>query len=211
MAIICPTVTAYDTHEYRDQINRIKPFAERIHIDLMDGDFAPTRSPDLEEIWWPHHLTADIHLMYRRPMDYIAKLIELKPNMVIVHAEAEVHHMHFVAELHRRDIKAGIAILQHTPIENIEQILHSFDHALVFSGNLGFHGGETDLGLLQKVKAIKEHHPEVAIGWDGGIHNGNARQLIEGGVDILNVGGFIQKAPDAKGAYATLVSIANGN
>lgn len=207
MPTICPTVTAYDMHDYRVQMERIALFSKRIHIDLMDGEFAPSKSPDLEHIWWPHELTADIHLMYRRPMDYLEKLIKLKPHMVIIHNEADVHHMHFAAELHKENILTGLAILQDTPVEHAEQIMHSFDQVLVFSGKLGFHGGITDLGLLKKVTQIRDNHPDAEIAWDGGISADNAAALIAGGVDVLNVGGYIQKSATPQTAYATLESI----
>ncbi len=207
MAVVCPTVTAFDTSEYRVQMQRLKAFAQRIHIDLMDGEFAPTTSPGLDKIWWPPELTADIHLMYQRPMEHLEQLIKLRPHMVVIHNEAEVHHMHFAAELHKADIKVGLAILQDTPIEYAYQIMHSFDHVLVFSGKLGYHGGEADLGILDKVRKVREHHPEAEIGWDGGINGDNARQLMAGGVEVLNVGGFIQKAPDPAANYEKLVSL----
>lgn len=198
---VCPTITAFDTHEYRSQIEQIEPFANRIHIDLMDGEFAPTVSPPLEQIWWPHKITADIHLMYKRPMEHIEILLKLKPHMVIVHNEAEVHHMHFAAELHKHNIKTGLAILKDTPAEYTYQILHSFDHVLIFSGNLGYHGGTIDLNLLDKVDKIKSHHSHAEISWDGGINDKNAKKLVDGGVEVLNVGGFIQKSKNPKAAY----------
>lgn len=201
MALICPTVTATDLHEYRAQIERIAPFAERIHIDLMDGKFAPTKSPELNRIWLPSEVVSDIHLMYESPMEHLEQLIKLRPNMVVIHNEARVHHMHFAAELHKAGIKAGLAILQDTPVEYAYQIMHSFDHVLIFSGNLGHHGGLADLGLLDKVKAIRENYPEAEIGWDGGINVDNAKQLQDGGVDVLNIGGFIQHAQDPATAY----------
>lgn len=207
MVVICPTVTAFDPHEYRVQMERLKLFAERIHIDLMDGEFAPTKSPGLDQVWWPPEFTADIHLMYQRPMEHLEQLIKLRPHMVIIHNEADVHHMHFAAELHKADIKVGLAILKDTPVEHAYQIMHSFDQILVFSGNLGYHGGEADLGILDKVHKIHEHHPGVEIAWDGGINADNARQLIEGGVAVLNVGGFIQKSTDPAGAYAKLKAL----
>lgn len=207
MAVICPTVTAFDPHEYRVQMERIAPFTNRVHVDLMDGDFAPSVSPNLEEIWWPHHVQADVHLMYKKPMDYLEQLIKMNPRMVIIHNEAEVRHMHFAAELHKAGILAGLAILQDTPIEHAYQIMHSFDQVLIFSGNLGFHGGETDFGLLNKVQKTAEHHPGVEIAWDGGISDQNAKQLVDGGVDVLNVGGFIQKSENPKAAYDKLSSV----
>lgn len=205
MAVICPTVTAYDHNAYREQMERVSGFAKRIHIDLMDGDFAPKVSPGLDEIWWSHDVVPDIHLMYRKPMDVLDKLIKLRPRMVIIHNEADVHHMHFVAELHKENILVGLAVLQDTAIENAYQIMHSFDQVLVFSGNLGYHGGTADLGLLDKVKKIKTHHSDAEIAWDGGINDQNAKQLIEAGVDVLNVGAYIQKAADPETAYARLL------
>jgi ribulose-phosphate 3-epimerase len=204
---ICPTVTAYDMHEYRVQMERLVPFAKRIHIDLMDGEFAPTRSPELTRIWWPPELVADIHLMYKRPMDYLETLIRLKPAMVIIHNEADVHHMHFAAELHKNDIQVGLALLHDTPVEYAYQIMHSFDQVLVFSGNLGYHGGQADLGQLDKVTKIRAHHPDAEIAWDGGINDENAEALLSAGVRVLNVGGYIQKNDNPERAYATLEAI----
>jgi ribulose-phosphate 3-epimerase len=207
MPVICPTITAFDTHEYRIQMERITPFAERVHIDLMDGVFAPTKSPGLQHIWWPHELQADIHLMYQKPMEYIDQLIKLHPHMVVIHNEADVHHMDFAARLHQHDIKVGLAILQDTPIEWAYQIMHSFDQVLVFSGNLGHHGGEADMKLLDKVAAIRDHHSSAEIAWDGGISAANIRQLVEAGVEVLNAGGAVQKADDPANAYATLKTL----
>lgn len=208
MAIICPTITAYDTHEYRAQVEQIASFAKRIHIDLMDGVFAPTKSPDLQRIWWPHDIEADIHLMYQEPEDHIDQLIRLKPHMVIIHNEAHhIHHMDFAARLHREGIQVGLAVLRDTPIEWAYQIMHSFDHVLVFSGNLGYHGGEADLDLLDKVRKIREHHPDVEIGWDGGINDKNIRQLVESGVEVLNTGGYIQRSQNPAAAYNKLVEL----
>jgi ribulose-phosphate 3-epimerase len=208
MAVICPTVTAYEPHQYREQIERLLPFAHRIHIDLMDGQLAPTVSPPLESIWLPHEFTVDIHLMYQRPGDYLAQLIKLMPSLVVIHAEADVDHTLFAAELHKADIQTGLALLQHTSVESVESIINSFDHVLVFSGNLGHHGGMLDMGLIGKVTEVRELHPEAEISWDGGITDQNAAHLIRAGVDVLNVGGFIQKSSNPAASYATLESLA---
>ena len=204
MAIICPTVTAYEPHQYREQMEQIDAFAERVHIDLMDGDFAPTKSPALSQIWWPHHILADIHLMYRRPMDYLELLIKLQPKIVVIHFEAEVDHMHFAAELHKAGIDAGLALLQTTTVEDASRVMDSFDQVLIFSGDLGHHGGKADMGLLNKVSEVSKAYPDIEIAWDGGISDQNAKALVAGGVDVLNVGGFVQKSDNPADAYAKL-------
>lgn len=205
MAVVCPTILADNAADYAKQMGKIAPFVSRVQIDLMDGEFAKPKSIPLEGVWWPAGIDADIHFMYANPFDYLDKLIHLNPHLVIIHVEANIHHMHFAAELHKAGIKVGLAALPQTPVANIEQILHSFDYFLIFSGDLGHFGGEAKLELLSKAKAAKGHHPDLEIGWDGGINDQNARQLFEGGVDVLNVGGFIQKAEDPFKAFNVLV------
>lgn len=150
MATICPTVTAFDAHDYRAQMELVTKFAERVHIDLMDGIFAPTKSPSLDQIWWPEDVTADIHLMYQNPMNYLDKLVQLKPNLVIIHYETQDNLAHMATHLHENGIKTGLAILSETPAEKAFDLLPCFDHVLVFSGKLGYHGGEADLSNLEK-------------------------------------------------------------
>lgn len=200
MTTVCPTVTAYDLNEFKSQLSQLM-FAPRLHIDLMDGQFAPTKSPSLADIKLPAHKTCDIHLMYQKPMDYLQELESLNPNMVIIHNESEVHHMHFAAELHRRGIKAGLALLADTPVSYAEQVMHSFDYVLIFSGHLGYHGGQADLGLLDKVRQVRQIHPDAEIAWDGGINDQNAKQIADAGVDVLNVGGFVANSDDPQKAY----------
>lgn len=209
MPIICPTITAYDAHSFRVQMERIEPFAERIHIDLMDGIFAPTTSPRLHEIWWPDHIVADIHLMYQDTMAQIDRLIELKPNLVIIHQEALGNHQEFADRLHQHDIKVGIALLKDTPAETVLHKILSFDHVLVFSGDLGKHGGIADMTILEKVATLRNYSTTIEVSWDGGINDSNISTLVHGGVDVLNVGGFIQSSMNPVEAYAKLKTLMN--
>lgn len=204
MPVVCPTVTAYDTHEYREQMERIGPFAKRVHIDLMDGHFAPTKSPDLRHVWWPEGVTADIHLMYQRPLAQLPLLIKLRPHLVVIHAEADVDHEGLAKNLRRVGIRAGLALLADTPPERVKSIVKTFDHLLVFSGHLGYHGGQADLKLLDKVKELHGLNPHAEIGWDGGVTDNNAKRLVDAGVDVLNVGGFIQAAQEPRSRYDSL-------
>jgi ribulose-phosphate 3-epimerase len=208
MPTICPTITAEDNHDYRAQMELISPFAKRVHIDLMDGQFAPSRSPELNQTWWPDNITADIHLMYKFPESSLDTLISLHPSLVVWHYEAEVDHLQFAARLRDNGIKVGLALLQQTSVDDIKDLLPNFDHVLIFSGHLGYHGGEADLSLLDKVQQIKDLNLDIEIAWDGGINETNARQLIDAGVSVLNVGGYIHSSSSPASAYATLEALA---
>lgn len=206
MSIICPTVLASEPHAYREQLERAARLADRIQIDLMDGDFAPSRSINPVQVWWSDGLIADIHLMFRRPSEHIETLVSLQPSMVIVHAEAEGDVLALIKHLQRLGIKAGVALLKPTEARDAVPLIESADHVLIFSGDLGHFGGHADLAMLRKVADVKAIHPGVEIGWDGGANADNVAELAAGGIDVINVGGAIQRADDPQSAYDTLVS-----
>lgn len=204
-AVICPTITAVDSREYNAQMNRISSFAKRIHIDVADGQLAPRKLIDLDQLWWPGNITVDIHIMYQQPFTYTELLIVQHPELVIVHAEADGDFLGFSARMHKHGIEVGVALLPQTKVDTIMSALGDIDHVLIFSGNLGFQGGsQADFSLLKKVRALKALKPALEIGWDGGVDDQNARTLIDGGVEVLNVGGYIQQAANAAEAYAKL-------
>ena len=204
MSIICPTVLASDQNDYKAQMDKIKPFAERIQIDLKDNDFAIGQSVPLADIRWPEGVTADIHMMYRNPQDYLQTLIKLKPNMVIVHAESNCDIPKMAADLREAGIKSGLAVLQPTKINDVSYIFPHVQHLLIFSGDLGRFGGQVDLNLTNKIAEARNIHKYLEIGWDGGVNATNIIELAKAGVDVLNIGGAIQNAAHPQEAYATI-------
>lgn len=207
MATICPTVLAENPHQYREQIERVVPFATRIHIDFADGEFTNTKTPSLDQAWWPHTMQADLHIMYKNPSQYLEAIIPLNPRLVIIHAEAEGDFMAFADALHQAGIQAGVALLAETKVDTIRPFMDSVDHVLIFSGELGHFGGKADLDLLTKIHEVKQLKKDITVGWDGGINADNITHLADGGVDVLNVGGFIQRAEDPQAAYQTLTQL----
>lgn len=203
-ATICPTVTAQNADEYRHQMGRLASFVKRVHIDVADGIFTPVKLLPIDQVWWPGGVRADLHVMYKKPFEHYKLYLSLAPQMVVVHAEADGNFVPFAELLHRHGIEVGVALKQETAAELIRPALQFIDHVQIFSGNIGHFGGQADLRLLDKVKKLREWKPQLEIGWDGGINNNNARALAVGGVDVLNVGGFIQHASDPRMAYGTL-------
>ncbi len=203
-ASICPAVLATYPEEYNRQIERIAPFATRIHIDIADGVFAPNKTIEASDIWWPGGIRADIHVMHKRPVEIIDALIALRPQLVILHAEAQGDFLTVAKQLHYHGIEAGVALLPKTPVEIIRPAIDIVDHVLVFSGDLGHYGGQLDLTHLEKVKELRRMNHRIEIGWDGGVTDKNIKQLVDGGVEVAVSGGFIQKAPDPNAAYTRL-------
>lgn len=209
MAEIAPAVLCETEADYQAAIERLHPFASRVHIDLTDGEFAPTFTVGVEKLWWPQEWTVDIHAMVARPSMYVDALIALRPHMVIFHAEVEEDLKPVLQQLQQAGIKAGVGLLKPTVPSSVHEYIELADHAMVFTGDLGHYGGRASLMQLEKVRFIRAIHPEIEIGWDGGANPENAYSLAQGTVDVINVGGAINKADDPQGVYTQMVNEIN--
>jgi ribulose-phosphate 3-epimerase len=205
---VCPAILAKDPEDYRRQVERVTTAAVRLHIDLSDGNFTPEKTVRIDEVWWPGGMRADLHVMYKKPFEHTKLLLDLRPQMIIVHAEAEGDFIGFAKEAHMHGVEVGVALQPQTHPEVLQPALPFVDHVLIFSGKLGSFGGHADLALLSKVKHLRQMKPQLEIGWDGGIDDHNARQLAQGSVDVLNSGGFIQKAPNPIAAFRAIAKAA---
>lgn len=202
---ICPTITAANPEEYRQQMERVEPFAGRLHVDLSDGKFAPRRLVNFDQVWWRGDRSIDLHLMYQWPTIHRDVLLALAPRLIVIHAESEGNFAGFADILHHHGIEVGVALLAKTPVSVIQPALDFIDHVLIFSGNLGHQGGsKADLKLLEKAQELKQLKPALEVGWDGGVNDKNIAQIASAGVEVINVGGFIQKDDDPASAYAKL-------
>ena len=203
-SVIAPAILAENAQQYKEQVDRITGFAERVHIDLTDGEFAPTFTVSIPELWAPEGWTIDIHAMVNKLDEYVPKLIALRPHLIIIHAEAEGDVLGALKEIKRSGIMAGLALLKPTVPQTVEELLKEAEHFLIFSGELGQFGGTASLMQLEKIRLVKMINPNVEIGWDGGVMVDNAYSLVQGGVNVLNVGGTIQKATDPPAMFAKL-------
>jgi ribulose-phosphate 3-epimerase len=209
MSVIVPTVLAESPDDYKTQIERLHGFAERIHIDISDGEFAPTFTVGAAQVWWPQEWTVDIHAMVARPSEHLETLISLKPHMLIFHAETSEDIVPILTHVKKFGIKAGLALLRSTVPGTVSDAISVADHVMIFSGDLGKYGGTASLMQLEKVRLIRTLKPSVEIGWDGGVNVENVYSLSQGGVGVLNVGSTIARAQDPQSVYATLVNEIN--
>ncbi len=208
-AVIVPCVTVSTSEEYKESLGRIHLFAQRIHVDISDGSFAPTVLITPDQIWWPQEWQVDVHVMSTQPSQHVQQLIALKPYMITVHAEAKEDVLPLLQQIKLGGIRAGVALMRPTVPSDVAGLIEASDHVMIFSGELGKYGGTASLMQLEKIRLIRNINAGIEIGWDGGISIENAFSLAQGGVDVFNVGGAIQKAADPKAAYEALVKEVN--
>ena len=209
MTVIAPAQLCETEDEYKATVERLHHFAKRVHIDLTDGQFAPSFTVGVNKLWWPQEWEVDIHAMVTNPSQYVPTLIQLKPTSIILHAEAGEDLRPSIAAIKQAGIKAGVALLKTTVPSSVQEYIEQANHVLIFCGELGQYGGTASLMQLEKVRLVRSIHPEVEIGWDGGANPENAFSLAQGTVDVINVGGAINTAANPAEVYNKMVSEIN--
>lgn len=209
MTVIAPAILADSADTYKAQVERLHGVAERVHIDISDGEFTPFFTVGAAQVWWPQEWAADIHAMVARPSEHLDTLTSLKPKMIIFHAETTEDILPVLQHVKKLGIKAGLALLKTTVPSMVEAAIKEADHVMIFSGNLGQYGGSASLMQLEKARLIRKINPSIEIGWDGGANVDNAYSIAQGGVDVINVGGALAQADDPLSVYNKLVSEVN--
>lgn len=209
MSVIAPAILTESAEEFNEKVGAVQQFAQRVHVDICDGEFAPTFTVKASDISWPPQLQVDVHAMVARPSEHVQALVAKKPNLIIFHVEVQEDLLPVLQYVRQNGIKAGIALQRPTVPSSVAPLLEVADHVMIFTGDLGHYGGTASLMQLEKVRLIHAIRPNIEIGWDGGVNIDNAFSLTQGGVDVLNVGGAIAKSDDPASMYAQLVNEAN--
>lgn len=209
MTVVVPAVLADSAENYKAQVERLHGIGDRVHIDICDGEFAPSFTLGAAQVWWPQEWQADIHAMVARPSEHLESLVALKPHMIIFHAETSEDIVPVLQQVKKMGIKAGLALLKTTVPSTVQEAIAEADHVMIFTGNLGHYGGLASLMQLEKARLIRKIKPELEIGWDGGANVDNAYSLAQGGIDVINVGGALASAADPQEMYEKLVSEVN--
>lgn len=209
MTVIAPCITVETEDLYQQTVERLTPFAERVHIDISDGEFAPTFLVGVDQLRWPEEWQVDIHLMVACPSEYLPTLLKLKPSLIILHAEASEDLNPIIQQIKQAGIKVGLALLRTTVPKTVSHLIENVDHVMIFSGELGHYGGKASMMQLEKVRLVRMIHPEVEIGWDGGASVANAYSLSQGGIDVINSGGAINKSDNPEKVYRDMIAETN--
>lgn len=203
---IVPTILTNSIQTFIQFFNVYKSFANRIQLDVCDGEFVSITTVQIDEIsssvTWDGKW--DLHMMVSRPSRFIPAILKMKPSLVIFHAEAKENLLPVFEQLSANGIKTGVAFKKETFPGSWRQYIDAADHALIFAGDIGHQGGEADLLQLEKAQIIRSIDENIEIGWDGGANLENIRTIAHSGITVINVGKAISSADNAAEAYHSL-------
>jgi ribulose-phosphate 3-epimerase len=135
----------------------------------------------------------DAHLMMSDPVRYLDAFIAAGCDQIIVHVEAVPHPADAFRRIRAAGCLASLAFNPPTPVEAVLPHLGEIDSLLVMSVTPGFGGQAFQAPVLDKVRAVRKRHPDLAIAIDGGISATTAADATEAGVTQLVAGSSVFK------------------
>lgn len=202
---IAPSILGIDYGRMNEHLAQLAPFSDMFHVDVMDGNFVPNLTigpPVISCI--KTEVPLDCHLMIRNPHRYIEEFAKAGAASITIHAEASLHLAPDIEKIKKAGCKACVAINPDTPVEKVAPVLSMLDMVLVMSVVPGFGGQAFMPEVLDKVRWIREHYPNLDIQIDGGINDKTAPLAIEAGANVLVAGSYILNSGDYGKAVESL-------
>ena len=196
---LAPSILSADFGRLGEQVaEATKAGADYLHVDVMDGHFAPQitiGSPVVAAVRSYTSLPLDVHLMINTPEHQIKQFADAGADILTVHIEACPHIDRVVQTIKEQGVKAGVALNPGTPIKILSEVLPELDLVVVMTVNPGF-GGQTFIeDMLDKIVRLRAELDKKGLAAelevDGGINAEIAPRVVQAGARVLVAGAAV--------------------
>lgn len=196
-----------------DDLARIQPHADILHIDVADGHFAPALLffPDLvmrirsatEKPIHVHLMAADAILL-----DQIAQFADAGADLISIHVENAKVADDALAMLDERDVAAGMVARIETPVAELAPYLDRLDFVTLLGTAIGVKGQGLDPTagdrLREAKRLIAASGRPIVLAADGGVRDTTVPILRAAGAETVVMGSLAFGAPDLPARMAWL-------
>lgn len=211
---VIPVINCPDLECVRKKIELAKTFlheGDMLHIDVTDGSFA-THKTWADPLAWPtlkSPFGLEVHLMVDHPEEFADDWLTAGAQRLIVHVESlngqSMHEIISAAEHHHAEVM--LSSKPESTNDDVAPYLKHFHLFQVLAVQPGPAGQEFLPFVCDKVRFLREEHPDAIIEVDGGMNPETARRVKEIGADTIVSSNYIFNAADPKKAYEELCAI----
>jgi ribulose-phosphate 3-epimerase len=212
---IAPSILAGDLGNLRSAVEiAVKGKADLVHVDVIDGHFAPNISfgaGTIRALRGRGGIPFDVHLMIDQPRWQIHNFLEAGSDRVIIQVEtideAIFDSLFAIVRSYGREI--GLALRPETELPKwVESRLGRLSTLLILTVNPGFSGQKMDVKQFPKIERIAKLMAEKGVGTDleidGGIDERNVHEVAKRGGDTFVAGAGVYAQPDPVQAIANI-------
>jgi ribulose-phosphate 3-epimerase len=190
-----------------DDMARIEPYADVLHVDVADGHFAPAMLffPDLvagirKTSTKPIH----VHLMCADSIiiPQIEQFAEAGADLISIHVEnAAVAHDAFNL-IEKHNIACGMVLRVETPVEQVQPFIGRLHFLTLLGTAIGVKGqglneqAPSRLQTAKKIIAASGAKHRIVLAADGGIRDNTVPVLRNAGAETVVLGSLAFGAPD---------------
>src|SRR3989338_9722922 len=190
---IIPGILEKDWPSIEMKIQQVLPFAKAIHIDLIDGKFAPSATFMDPQPFKKYTKDAffELHMMVEEPINYLKPFSDAGFQRFIGHIEKMSDQVEFVAKGQLLG-EVGLGIDQDSELDKIEVSFSDLDILLFITIKSGASNQEFAEKNLEKIKKTREK-TFIPIEVDGGINDQTIFLAKKSGADRFVTTSFIFK------------------
>lgn len=209
------SVWSADLTRLADDLARVDPFVDALHVDVADGHFAPAMLffPDLvASVRKVSARPIHVHLMVDDSilLSQIEQFADAGSDLISIHLENEAVADAALGLLERRGIAAGMVLKVDTPVEQVAEFAPRLDFITLLGTAMGVKGQGLDeragdrLRQAGRIIAACGDTRRIVLAADGGIREHTVPFLREAGAETVVLGSLAFNAPSLEERMAWL-------
>lgn len=217
MGKLAASILGADLARLGEEVKSVDPYAEVIHVDIMDGHFVPPIALGAVVVQSLRPVTARTlhgHLMVDAPEGFFEELKDAGLDMVSFHLEAVPEPLPAIRKARDTGLGVGLTLNLETAVESVHPYLDQIDDVMLMSIRPGWSGQTLNPDVYPRIEAIREEVDrrglQVDVEIDGGVKIENAQRSVDAGATVLIAASGLFSQPDPAVAAATLAGIAKG-
>lgn len=210
---IHPSILNADHSNILSEIERVAKVSDFLHLDILDGKFAPNTSFTWEEaktIISGSSIPVDAHLMVIDSDAQGPRYAEAGCSSVSVHVESTSDIKQTIKNIKSNGARASLALKPSSQIEEYIDHLDEVDMFLIMTVEPGFGGQSFKRDMMEKVSKTRQliGNRPIWLQVDGGISKDTIEIARAAGADTFVAGSAVYKADDPASMINVLRALA---